>query len=229
MAKTKAPKVMEKKEKKKKSSKAAVETEVAKTPKVLKKRGKKYISTRSKIDTNKLYSISDAVGLVKETAYAKFDAAVELHLVVKKEGVNVNVALPHSSGKQKKVEIADEATVEKLKAGKIDFDILLATADMMPKLVPFAKTLGPKGLMPNPRNGTLIKDKSAIKNFSGNSVNIKGERKAPLVHTVAGKVSQKNEELEANIGAIINAMGPKQVQKAYLSSTMGPSVKLVIS
>jgi large subunit ribosomal protein L1 len=193
---------------------------------VKKVRGKKYKTAREKIDKSKTYSIKDSIKLVKETSYSKFNGAVELHLIVKRKGLTETVKLPYSAGKTKKVEIADADTIKSLKTGKVNFDTLLATADMMPKLVPFAKLLGPKGLMPNPKNGTLIKTKADAKKFSGNSITVKTEKKQPVIHTVVGKVDQKISELEENTNAIIETVGKKQVIKAYLTSTMGPSVKI---
>jgi large subunit ribosomal protein L1 len=198
--------------------------EKVKPPKV---RGKKYKEAKAKIDKNKLYPLSEAVKLVKETSYSSFNGSVELHLVVKKQGLSAKVALPYSTGKEKKVEVANEKTIEKLKKGKIDFDVLLATPDMMPKLIPFAKILGPKGLMPNPKAGTIIKDLSEVTKLkSAKSLNLKTEKKAPLTHTLVGKVDQKDKELVENIKTIIEAIGKHQILKAYLAATMGPSVKI---
>ncbi len=197
-----------------------------KAPKI---RGKKYQEVLAKVDKNKLYPPTEAIKLVKDTSYSKFDGTVELHLVVKKVGISANVTLPYSAGKTKKIEVASEETLKKLKAGKIDFDVLLATAEMMPKLVPFAKTLGPKGLMPNPKNGTLIKTEKEAAKFSGNTLHLKTEKEAPLIHTVVGKVSQKEEELTKNTETILNALGTnKQILKAYMKPTMGPSVKIQV-
>ncbi len=191
-------------------------------------RSKKYNEVKSKVDRNKSYPSKEAIELVKETSYSKFDGTVELHMVIKKLGLSVQVSLPHSAGKEKKVEIASDETIKKLESGKIDFDILVATPDMMPKLVAFAKILGPKGLMPNPKNGTLVPDIKKAKSVGGNTITIKTEKEAPLIHTVIGKVSQKEEELEGNLGAIIKAVSEKQIEKAYLKATMGPSVRLKI-
>ncbi|MBN1168996.1 hypothetical protein JXA63_03850 [Candidatus Woesebacteria bacterium] len=192
-------------------------------------RGKKYKTSLSKIDREKFYPLDKAVKLVKETSYTKFDGTVEMHVVVKKEGLSAKVTLPHPTGKTKKVEVADDNTVKKLKQGKIDFDILLATPDMMPKLVPFAKDLGPKGLMPNPKSGTLIKSPSDAKKFSADELTLKTEKKAPVMHTVVGKVSQKDNELEENIAAVIDAITARQIEKAVVTSTMGPGIKLKVN
>lgn len=206
--------------------------EISETKKVIKEkvRSKKYQESKTKISSGKTYSLKDAVKLVKETSYSKFDGTMELHMVVKKTGTSANLTLPHSAGKEKKIEIADDATIEKLKKGTIDFDILVATPEIMPKLVPFAKILGPKGLMPNPKNGTLISDPKKLKSFSAASVTIKTEKEAPLIHTVVGKNSQADSEIVENIEVIFKALGgSKQIVKAYLKSTMSPSVKLQLN
>jgi large subunit ribosomal protein L1 len=192
-------------------------------------RSKKYIEAKKKFDNTKIYSASEAIKLVKETSYSKFEGTVELHLVVKKAGISAQVSLPHQAGREKKVEVASDETVEKLKAGKIDFDILVATPTMMPKLVPFARLLGPKGLMPNPKNGTLVPDEKKAKSFSTGTVALKTEKEAPLVHTIIGKVNQDGKELADNLEAILKAFGgAKQVERAFLKATMGPSVKVKI-
>lgn len=192
-------------------------------------RGKKYTEVKSKVASGKVFSVSEAVSLLKEVSYSKFDGTVEVHLVVKRAGINAQVVLPFSGGKEKKVEVATDATIKKLTEGKIDFDVLLATPDMMPKLVAFARILGPKGLMPNPKNGTIIKSAKDAEKYSGNTLTLKTEKEAPLVHTSVGKVSQKETELTANIEAIIKAFGgQKQITKAFIKSTMSPSIKLVV-
>jgi len=193
-------------------------------------RSKKYQDAKGKITPGKTYPIAEAVKLVKESSYSKFDGTMELHLIVKKTGTSVQVTLPHSAGREKKIEIASETTIEKLKTGKIDFDILVATADMMPKLVPFARLLGPKGLMPNPKNGTLVTDSKKAESFSAGALILKTEKEAPLIHTVVGKNSQKDEEIAQNTEAILKALGgAKLIAKAYMKSTMSPSVRLQIA
>jgi len=207
----------------------AKEEEKAKKAKAPKVRGKKYTEAKAKVNPTKLFPLKEALGLVKETSYSSFDGAVELHLVVKKTGTSARVTLPHSAGKEKKVEIASDETIKKLTDGKIDFDVLLATPEMMPKLVPFARLLGPKGLMPNPKNGTLISDVKKAAGFSGNTISVKTEKEAPLIHTVVGRVSQKEGELLENAEAIFKALGgTKQIIRAYAKASMGPSVKIAI-
>ena len=183
---------------------------------------------RGKIDRVKFYSLDEAVKLAQETSYSKFDGSVELHMVVKRDKLSVTTKLPFSTGKSKKIEVASETTIKKLQSGKVDFDVLLAKAEMMPKLVPFAKILGPKGMMPNPKNGTLIKSEDDAKKFSADSVTIKTEKSQPVVHVVIGKVSQKTDEVVKNAEAVFSVIGPKQVTKASLSASMGPGVKVKV-
>lgn len=189
-------------------------------------RGKKWIDAKTQVDATKEYKLTDAIKLCKKTSYSKFDGTMEMHLIVKKQGLSANVSLPFSAGKLKKIEVASDETIKKLKEGKVDFDILIATPEMMPKLVSFAKILGPKGLMPNPKNGTLITDIKKAKDFSANSTTLKTEKEAPLIHTTFGKVSQKEEELEKNAQTILDAITTKQIVKGYIKPTMGPAVKI---
>lgn len=191
-------------------------------------RGKGYVAANAMVDKNKLYNLDDAIELVKKTSYSKFDGTVELHMVVKKQGLSTQVTLPFAAGKTKKIEIASEDTLAKLKAGKVDFDVLLSTPEMMPKLVAFARILGPRGMMPNPKNGTLIKTVEAAKKYSSNSMTIKTEKDFPLIHTVAGKVSQPVEEIKQNTEAILAAVNKRVIIKAFMKATMGPSVKLAL-
>jgi large subunit ribosomal protein L1 len=218
-----------KKEEETKVKKGREKKSVQKAKGVPKVRGKKYIKLQKNIEKSKYYSVKNAVKLVKKSSFSKFNGSVELHLVVNKIGFSTTVDLPHLTGKQKRVELATDKTIEKIKKGKIDFDVLLATSDMMSKLVPFASQLGPKGLMPNPKNKTVIKNKEEAKKFSVNSITLKTERKAPLIHTVVGKINQSEKEITDNIKSILSAIGKRQVLKAYISATMGPSIKLDIT
>lgn len=192
-------------------------------------RGKKYLEAKTKIDKSRFYTLKDAVTLARETSTTSFVPSLDLHLVVKKDGLSANVTLPHSSGKSKKVATVTAAVIDALKKGKVDFDVLLATPEDMGKITPFAKILGPKGLMPNPKNGTLIKSKEDAKHFSADSLTIKTEKKAPLMHVSVGKLSLKDSELMDNAKAIINAISERQIVKAYLTTSMGPSIKLEVA
>ena len=213
---------------KKSSAKKVKKDKAQKTKKEPRIRSQRYRSAKAKVDKQKLYPVNEAVKLVKETSYSHFNGTVELHLVVKKTGISEIVELPHLAGREKKVEIASDTTVEKLKKGKIDFDTLLATPEMMPKLVPFARILGPKGLMPNPKTGTLIKKASDAKSFSQNKVAVKTEKEAPLIHLAVGKVDQDQKELVENIEAVITAISKPKIIRAYISPSMGPSIKIEV-
>jgi len=210
----------------KKEEKEEKKKKVKKEPK---KRGKKYQAAKAKIDSQKLYSLKEAVKLAKQTSITKFPASLEAHLTVKKTGSLGEVDLPYFKGKEKKVAIADDEVIEKIKKGKIDFDILLADPKIMPKLIPLARVLGPKGLMPNPKQGTLTDNpQEAKKKFAQNTLKIKTEKKAPVVHLVLGKTDQEDKELIANAKAVIKAIGSQKILKMVLTSTMGPGVKVKI-
>lgn len=195
--------------------------------KVSKARGKRYHASKAKVEGGRVYPLSEAAKLVRETSYSKFPGTVELHLVLDKEkgSVNTRVETPHSTGSSKKIEVASEETVAKLQAGKIDFDVLIATPEMMPKLVPFAKVLGPRGLMPNPKNGTVVDNpEKALEKFSDKTVQIKTEKDFPLVHTTVAKTTQVETEIAENANTILEAVGKKSIKKAVLASTMGPGI-----
>jgi large subunit ribosomal protein L1 len=203
--------------------------EEEKKPRKIKVRGKNYLQAKKKINPDKFYALAEAVKLVKETSLSKFVGNLEAHLVVNETGEIAEVSLPYFKAKQKKVVVANDKVVEKIKAGKIDFDVLLASPKMMPKLVPFARVLGPKGLMPNPKNGTLVNNpEEAAKKFSGGAMRVKTEKKAPVVHLNLGKLDQPDEELVANLEALIKAIGKAKIKKMTVCATMGPGVKVKI-
>jgi len=230
---TKADKPTKKKEEKKTGTeqevggdeKTSTNTKPA-SKKSKKKRGKKYQAVRAQLDKTKTYDLDQAIALVKKFSYAKFDASVEAHIVVKEEGTSVNLALPFSTGKSVKVVIANDQVLADVEQGKIDFDVLLATPELMPKLAKLAKILGPKGLMPNPKNGTLTpKPEVKKKELEAGTFTLKTEKKAPLMHLVVGKVSMNDQMLKENLLVIIKALKNKLV-KIVIAPSMGPAIKI---
>lgn len=200
------------------------EAKVKKEPRV---RGKKHQAAKKMLDPVKVYPLKEAIELVKKTSYSKFGGSIEAHFNVKKKGLSGEVQLPFLKGKEKRVAILNPEILEKIKSGKIDFDLLLATPADMPKLIPLAKVLGPKGLMPNPKNGTIVPDPEKAKGkFAAPSFSYKTEENFPLIHTLIGKLDQKEEELAANFKALVKAIGPLNIQKAFLKASMGPAVKV---
>jgi len=201
----------------------------SKKKKKKKSRGKKYQQALKQVDRKKFYSLKEAIELVKKTSVSSFVGNLEGHLVVDKAGEIGELSLPYFKGKEKKVALVDSKTLTQIKEGKIDFDILLASPMQMKDLVPLAKTLGPKGLMPNPKNGTLVKDpQKAAKNWGSAEVMLATEKKAPVVHIVLGKLDQKSDELVANVEELIKMIGKEKVKKLSLTSTMGPGVKVAL-
>lgn len=193
---------------------------------VSKKTGARYAKARKLVDPQKFYTVKEAVSLLRKTASANFEETAEAHLTVKQESLSVQVDFPYDQGKKRVIAIADdEAVMAKIKSGQIDFDVLLASPKMMPKLVSYARILGPKGLMPNPKEGTVTADpEKKAKELVKAGVKIKTEKKAPLIHTVFGRASQKQSELEANLETLIRAVGRQNIKKLVIASTMGPGI-----
>lgn len=200
-----------------------------KTTRVKKLRGKKYQQSSSKVDVKKKYRLADALILLKKIHYVSFDETVELHLNVLNAGLKGQVSLPHGTGKTTKAVIATDEVLAEIEKGKLNFDVLIAHPSFMPKLVKYAKTLGPKGLMPNPKNGTISDDpEAAIKKLAGGAINYKTEAKFPLVHLVVGKVSFKEEDLAENIRAFINSIAKNNIKDVFLKSTMSPGIRIEV-
>ncbi|MBA3060149.1 MAG: 50S ribosomal protein L1 [Nitrospirae bacterium] len=220
--------------------------------------GKKIKEAREKVERRKEYSIEDAIGLVKKASFTKFnetvDMAVNLGIDAKKtdQMVRSAVVLPHGTGKQVRVVVfakgekekeardagADyvgaEDLIEKIQQGWLDFDKVVATPDIMGLVGKLGKLLGPRGLMPNPKLGTVTFDLTkAVKEIKAGKVEYKTE-KAGLIHVPIGKVSFDDQKLIENamavIDAIIKAKPPtskgKYLRKVAVSSTMGPGVKI---
>ena len=223
------------------------------------KKGKKYVEAASKIEKGTAYTNEEAIKLVKETAVTKFDSSVEiamrLNLDTKKADQQLRgaIVLPNGTGKTKKVlvlakgpkateakeagadYVGDMDMIEKIeKENWFDFDTLIATPDMMPALGKIGKILGPKGLMPNPKTGTVTMDvKKAVEDVKKGRVEYRTDTYGNI-HALIGKVSFTNDALLENLNAFVNVIlkaKPSVVKGAYvknvtLSSTMGPGVKI---
>ena len=204
-------------------------TETTETVKIAKKRSKKYLAAKAKVDVNKYYPLEEAIKLVKETSLSKFEGKIEAHVTILDIGNVGEINFPYFETSSKKVVILNDAILAEIKDGKINFDILIATPATMPKLLPLAKTLGPKGLMPNPKNGTLTdKPEDSLKRLSVAKTILKTEKKAPVLHIIVGKLSQKDEEITENIKELIKTIKANKIKKMALCATMGPSVKVEI-
>ncbi len=222
------------------------------------KRSKKYAVAREKVDRNRRYNLDEAISIMKGNAFAKFDESVEVAIRL---GVNPKhadqmvrgtVALPHGTGKKIRIAVfaagekAEEARAagadivgaedlaEKVKGGFMDFDVAVATPDMMRVLGPLGKVLGPRGLMPNPKTGTVTMDLGrAVKELKAGRIEFRVDRQANVAVSV-GKVSfdpgQIKENVETFLGAVMRAK-PASAKGTYLlscslCSTMGPGIKL---
>ena len=225
------------------------------------KKGKKYLEAVSKVDKTRVYTLDEAVKLVKETSVSKFDGSVEiamrLNLDTRKSDQQLRgaIVLPNGTGKEKKVlviakgdnakaakeagadYVGDTDMLEKIeKENWLDFDVMIATPDMMPLLGKLSKVVGPKGLMPNPKTGTVTTDvKKAVSDVKKGRVEYKTDSYGN-VHALVGKVSFTEEALMENIKAFVAVIlksKPSVVKGVYvknvtLSTTMGPGIKLDI-
>ena len=221
---------------------------------------KRVAASREGIDRKKVYPLTEALGLIKERATAKFDETVEVAINLGVDPRHADqmvrgvVQLPHGTGKTVRVAVfarglkADEATaagadivgaedlVESIQKGEINFDRCIATPDMMPLVGRLGKVLGPRGLMPNPKVGTVTLDvAAAVKASKGGAVEFRVE-KAGIVHAGVGKASFTAEALLDNVRALVDAVqkakptGAKgtYLQRLSVSSTMGPGVKVEV-
>lgn len=212
--------IVEKKEKPQKTSKAQKIS-------TINLHGKSYQEARKMIDRNKYYSLEEAISLLKKIKQTKFDQSVELHFVVDETGLKGEIELPFSTGKIVRVKIVDDNILSDLEKGKIEFDVLVTHPSFMPRLAKFAKVLGPKGLMPNPKAGTVsMKPEEVVKKFEKGMLRWKTEAKFPLIHQMIGKISFEEKNLIANAEKFIGAVGKAHIKNAFIKSTMSPSVKL---
>lgn len=209
------------------SAEAPAPKEVQQPSKAPRKRGKNYKDAKKKLDLDKTYEVKEAIEALKKAAFAKFAESVELHLNLLKDGLKGEVELPYSTGKTVRVAIVDDKVIEKLEQGVIDFDILITHPSFMPRIAKFARTLGPKGLMPNPKSGTVSTNPEEVaKKFEKGTLRWKSESKAPLIHQMIAKLPSSAEEIEANVLAFVESVGKKNIKAAYIKSTMSPAVKI---
>ncbi len=224
------------------------------------KHGKKYVEAAKLVDKTQQYEAAEAISLVKKTATAKFDETVEVHIRTGCDGRHADqqirgaVVLPNGTGKEVKVlvfakgtkldeaqaagadHVGGEELIPKIQNdGWLDFDVVVATPDMMGVVGRLGKVLGPKGLMPNPKAGTVTMDVAkAIADIKAGKIEYRLD-KANIIHVPVGKASFTEEQLEQNFNALMDAITkarPSSVKGQYLKSitlatTMGPGVKVV--
>ena len=225
----------------------------------MRKLGKKYVEASKKIEKNNLYSLEEAVKLVKETSITKFDSSVEvamkLNIDTKKadQQLRGSLVLPHGTGKTKKILVlakgpqAEEARsagadyvgdvelIEKIqKENWFDFDVIIATPEMMPQLGKIGKILGPKGLMPNPKTGTVtMTPGKTVEDVKKGMVEYRADSYGNI-HAVIGKVSFDDNKLAENLSYLVEvivkakpaAVKGKYITNISISSTMGPGIKV---
>lgn len=196
-------------------------------------RSARYSVAASQIDRLKFYSLAEALELVKKVAYTKFDGSIDIHVNLtpaKKtdEGIRGMVTLPHGTGKERRVIIITEELIEKIEKGWTDFDVAIATPEMMPKLAKLARILGPKGLMPNPKSGTVTSEPAKVaEEMKGGRIEFKSDSLGNI-HQAIGRISWPAEKLTANYQTLLNALPKGRVRRATLAPTMGPGVKVLL-
>ena len=220
--------------------------------------GKKYIAAKKLVDSKKIYQVAEAVKLAKETSYSKFDASIDIAIKLNvdttkaEQQLRGSIALPHYYGKTTRILVIDDSItadqakkagaeffggdekIAEIKDGWLDFDVLITTPKFMPKLAKLGKILGPKGLMPNPKLGTVTtKVVDTIKDFKGGKSTYRTDTYGNI-HMIIGKKSAKNEDIIENVETLINFIASKRpstikgeyIKSIYISSTMGPSIKI---
>ena len=225
------------------------------------KKGKKYVEAAKQIEAGKLYSIEEAIELVKKTTTAKFDASVDVVFKLNLDTRHADqqlrgaIVLPNGTGKTKRVCViaegpkAEEARnagadvvggqeiLDEIAKGWLEFDVMIATPDQMPKLGKLGRVLGPKGLMPNPKTGTVTMDVTkAVKDIKAGKIEYRLD-KSNIIHVPVGKASFTEEQLQQNFDALMDAIvkaKPSTLKGQYLRSitlapTMGPGVKVSVA
>jgi len=223
------------------------------------KHGKKYREAAPLVESGRLYEPREAIDLLKRVSYAKFDGTVELHLRLgidprqADQIVRGTAVLPHGTGRTVRVAVfaqgdkareAEEAgadvvgaqdLVQRIEGGFLDFDVAVATPDMMGQVGRLGRTLGPRGLMPNPKSGTVTMDIArTTHDIKAGRVEFRNENRAPLIHVPVGKVSFGEQQLLDNLATLMESItsakpsGAKgqYIRSVYLASTMSPGIRL---
>ena len=225
---------------------------------LIERRGKNYRKAAEKVEKNTFYSLESALKLATETSPSKFDASVELHIRLNvdprqaDQNIRATVGLPNGTGKTVRVAVfapeedhkvakeagadvvGDETFIAQLEKGTIDFDILIATPQYMPKLGKYARLLGPRGLMPNPKSGTVATDiAKAVKDKKAGAVEYRVDKQA-IVHLGIGKVSFGSDKLTENARAFFDSLQSQKptslkggyVKSITVSTSMGPGINV---
>lgn len=224
-------------------------------------RGKNYRNSLDKLKGKEFYEVNEAIKLLKETSATKFDGTAEVHLNLNidptksEQAIRGTVPLPHGSGKKIKIAaiVSDdqvkaakdagaenagmEDLIEEFSKGKIKYDVIIATPEAMKKLGKVAKILGQKGIMPNPKSGTVTDNpEKTIKELMAGRVEYRNDKDG-IIHTIFGKVSFKEEELENNLNTILKVVRESKpatvkgtfVKSITITSSMGPGIKLDVN
>ncbi len=224
----------------------------------LERRGKNYRKAAEQIEKGKAYTLKDAIELAIKTSPVKFDATLEMHFRLgvdprqADQNIRSTVSLPAGTGKSVRVAVfapldvckaakaagadiaEDEEFLKKLDKEEIDFDVLISTPQYMPKLGRYARMLGPKGLMPNPKAGTVTMDiEKAVKEAKGGKIEYRVDKQA-IVHVGLGKLSFGADKLEENVKAFIDSLKAQKpasikgqyIKSVYMTTTMGPSIQI---
>lgn len=224
----------------------------------LERRGKNYRKASEKVEKSKAYKLEEAVKLAIETSTVKFDATLEMHFRLgvdprqADQNIRATVTLPAGTGKDTKVAVfapldiakaakaagadiaEDEEFTKRLDKEQLDFDVLISTPQYMPKLGKYARLLGPKGLMPNPKAGTVTTDiEKAVKEAKAGKIEYRVDKQA-IIHVGLGKISFGTEKLMENINAFVESLKSQKpasikgqfVKSVYISTTMGPSIQV---
>ena len=219
------------------------------------KRGKKYLEAEKKIDRSKAYPLPESIKLLREVSYAKFDQTVEMSInlnILQKHTVRDTVVLPHGTGKAVRVLvfakadkakeaeeagadfIGDDNLIEKIKEGWFDFDVAVAAPDMMKSVGKIGQLLGKRGLMPNPKTGTVTNDiKRTVQELKKGRIEFRAD-KTGIIHLGVGKLSMNDEALLENIRILFDGILHKRptdlkgefIKSIYLSAAMSPGIKV---